>query len=86
MEGSRRGRSSVGSRLRAAAPAEAPREEAPLGEWPLDMDLPDYVPEKAGELLELVVVGAGPAGLAVAFRVASFGYKVVLVDPEPLSR
>lgn len=53
-------------------------------EWPLQMELPPYQP--SGELLELVIVGGGPAGLAVAGRVAAAGYKVVLVDPEPLGR
>ena len=80
-------------RLNVASP-EAP-ESAKGGEnkpavveegWPIVMDLPAYVPEQDGELLELVVVGAGPAGLAVASRVAASGYKVVLVDPDPLGR
>jgi lycopene beta-cyclase len=51
------------------------------------MDLPEYDPAVApGELLELVIVGGGPAGLAVAGRVAAAGYKVVVVDPAPLGR
>lgn len=56
-------------------------------EWPIEMDLPEYDPTVApGELLELVIVGGGPAGLAVAGRVAAAGYKVVVVDPAPLGR
>eukprot|EP00873_Tetraselmis_striata_P010501 jgi/Tetstr1/430765/TSEL_020550.t1 len=61
------------SKIRRALPRSA-----------LAMELPPYQP--SGELLELVIVGGGPAGLAVAGRVAAAGYKVVLVDPEPLGR
>jgi len=72
-----------------SAPAPAPAFSQPdynqEAEWPLEMELPPYVPVE-GDLIEVVVVGAGPAGLAVASRVSSFGYKVVLVDPDPLSR
>ena len=36
-------------------------------------------------VVDLVVAGAGPAGLAVASRVAAQGFDVVVVDPEPTS-
>jgi flavin-dependent dehydrogenase len=32
----------------------------------------------------VVVCGAGPAGLAVASRVAASGLSVIIVDPDPL--
>lgn len=35
--------------------------------------------------LDLVVAGAGPSGIAVAERVSAAGYKVCVVDPQPLA-
>ncbi|KAG2430978.1 hypothetical protein HYH02_013511 [Chlamydomonas schloesseri] len=37
------------------------------------------------EYVDLVVAGAGPAGVAVASRVAAAGFSVCVVDPEPLA-
>lgn len=34
--------------------------------------------------VDLVVAGAGPSGLAVAERVARAGFKVCIIDPQPL--
>lgn len=44
---------------------------------PHDLNEVDYV--------DLVVAGAGPAGVAVASRVAAAGFSVCVVDPEPLA-
>eukprot|EP00191_Tetraselmis_sp_GSL018_P008538 CAMPEP_0177594828 /NCGR_PEP_ID=MMETSP0419_2-20121207/9998_1 /TAXON_ID=582737 /ORGANISM="Tetraselmis sp., Strain GSL018" /LENGTH=491 /DNA_ID=CAMNT_0019086181 /DNA_START=226 /DNA_END=1701 /DNA_ORIENTATION=+ len=75
----------------SAAMDSPPASEAPTvdqdSQWPIKMELPEYNSKnQQNELLELVVVGGGPAGLSVAARVSAFGYKVVLVDPEPLGR
>jgi pyruvate/2-oxoglutarate dehydrogenase complex dihydrolipoamide dehydrogenase (E3) component len=32
-----------------------------------------------------VIAGAGPAGLAVAQRVSAAGYRVCIIDPDPLA-
>lgn len=34
--------------------------------------------------VDLIVAGAGPAGVAVAERVAQAGFKVCVIDPNPL--
>ena len=34
---------------------------------------------------DLVIAGAGPAGLAVAQRVSAAGYRVCIIDPDPLA-
>jgi choline dehydrogenase-like flavoprotein len=34
---------------------------------------------------DLVIDGAGPAGLAVAQRVSAAGYRVCIIDPDPLA-
>ncbi|BDA46459.1 Lycopene beta cyclase, chloroplastic [Coccomyxa sp. Obi] len=36
-------------------------------------------------MVELVIAGAGPSGLAVAERVSQAGYKVCVIDPSPLA-
>lgn len=48
----------------------------------LDFELPMYDPSKGG-VLDLVVVGSGPAGLAVAQRVSEAGLSVCSIDPSP---
>lgn len=47
-------------------------------------ELPSYDPSKP-QRFDLVVAGAGPAGLAVAARVSAAGFSVCLVDPKPLA-
>ena len=32
-----------------------------------------------------MIAGAGPAGLAVAQRVSAAGYRVCIIDPDPLA-
>lgn len=46
--------------------------------------LPSFRDPKDTTPVDVLVCGAGPAGLAVAGRVASAGLTVALVDPEPL--
>ncbi|KAF6142884.1 hypothetical protein GIB67_022763 [Kingdonia uniflora] len=48
----------------------------------LEFDLPLYDPLK-GVVVDLVVVGGGPAGLAVAQQVSEAGLSVCLIDPLP---
>ncbi|CAM6129279.1 unnamed protein product [Calypogeia fissa] len=50
----------------------------------LSYDLPIFDSRK-NALVDLVVVGGGPAGLAVAQRVSAEGLKVLCIDPEPRS-
>jgi Lycopene cyclase protein len=53
--------------------------------WPTELELP----LKAHDLhqhgrVDVVVAGAGPAGVAVAERVSQAGFRVCVVDPDPL--
>ncbi|KDP26226.1 hypothetical protein JCGZ_22472 [Jatropha curcas] len=48
----------------------------------LEFDLPIYDPSK-GLLVDLAVVGGGPAGLAVAQQVSEAGLSVCSIDPSP---
>lgn len=48
----------------------------------LDLDFPNYNPETSVPI-DLIVVGAGPAGLAVAQQVSAAGLRVCCVDPSP---
>ncbi|EXC00005.1 Lycopene beta cyclase [Morus notabilis] len=48
----------------------------------LDFELPLYDPSK-GLVVDLAVVGGGPAGLAVAQQVSDAGLSVCLIDPSP---
>lgn len=48
----------------------------------LEFDLPMYDPSK-GLVVDLAVVGGGPAGLAVAQQVSKAGLSVCLIDPSP---
>lgn len=56
------------------------REQAP---WPTDIPLQQHDLLKA-PYVDLVVAGAGPAGAAIAARVAEAGYRVCVIDPAPL--
>ncbi|KFM24907.1 Lycopene beta cyclase, chloroplastic [Auxenochlorella protothecoides] len=55
---------------------------SPNSQFP-DLQLDAYDPMEV-QAADLVVVGAGPAGLSVAARVSQAGFRVVLVDPDPL--
>ncbi|XP_007028557.2 PREDICTED: lycopene beta cyclase, chloroplastic/chromoplastic [Theobroma cacao] len=48
----------------------------------LEFELPLYDPSK-GTVVDLAVVGGGPAGLAVAQRVSQAGLSVCSIDPSP---
>lgn len=48
----------------------------------LEFDLPMYDPSK-GLVVDLAVVGGGPAGLAVAQQVSEAGLSVCSIDPSP---
>ncbi|XP_059668343.1 lycopene beta cyclase, chloroplastic/chromoplastic [Cornus florida] len=48
----------------------------------LDFELPMYDPSK-GLVVDLAVVGGGPAGLAVAQQVSEAGLSVCSIDPSP---
>ncbi|XP_062223847.1 lycopene beta cyclase, chloroplastic-like [Phragmites australis] len=60
--------------LRSLAPAARPEL--------LSLDLPRYDPARSRPV-DLAVVGGGPAGLAVAQRVAEAGLSVCAIDPLP---
>lgn len=51
----------------------------------LDLDLPWHDPTSGRHQFDVIVVGAGPAGLRLAEQVSRFGIKVCCVDPSPLS-
>ncbi|KAL5579763.1 hypothetical protein UlMin_012205 [Ulmus minor] len=50
----------------------------------LDFDLPLFDPSKKS-LLDVIIIGTGPAGLRLAEQVSSYGIQVCCVDPSPLS-
>jgi flavin-dependent dehydrogenase len=61
----------------------------PQASWPTDVALPTPSPASSPAPAslpdaDLVVAGAGPAGLAVADRVARAGFRVCVIDPDPL--
>jgi hypothetical protein len=56
------------------------RDPAP---WPTDIPLPKHDEEK-DPYVDLIIAGAGPSGVAVAERVAKAGFKVCVIDPNPL--
>lgn len=47
-----------------------------------DIELPLYDPSEQ-RVFDVVVVGSGPSGLAVADRIAQAGFQVLIVDPNP---
>ena len=72
----------VRSTMRGSRDASAPlsvRENA----------FPDLEPARwdaaSTQKFDLVVVGSGPSGLAVAARVSGAGFRVLVVDPNPLA-
>lgn len=67
---------------RASAEASRPSAEAPATFESLGLHT--HNPESTAKL-DLVVAGAGPSGIAVAERVSAAGYKVCVVDPQPLA-
>ena len=48
----------------------------------LEFELPEYSP--SNDAVDVVISGAGPAGVATAARLGSQGLSVVVVDPAPL--
>ncbi|GBF96585.1 lycopene beta cyclase, partial [Raphidocelis subcapitata] len=55
----------------------------PQAPWPTDVPIVAVNPASSPEV-DLVIAGAGPSGLVVGARVAEAGYRVVIIDPEPL--
>lgn len=53
-------------------------------EWFPDLDLQRIDGENPN--YDVVIAGAGPSGLAVAARVAAAGFRVAVVDPDPLGQ
>jgi capsanthin/capsorubin synthase len=50
----------------------------------LDFDLPWYHPSDRSNF-DVIIIGAGPAGICLAEQVSFYGIKVCCVDPNPLS-
>jgi lycopene beta-cyclase len=74
----------------ATSTLERPRQRKPIEyyvrepkPWPKDVPIQEH-DLVAAPFVDLVVAGAGPSGLSVAERVARAGYKVCVVDPDPL--
>lgn len=84
---------SLGARCRVATKAEVNvgEEIRRLARYPhllkrqeLDIELPMHQPRSGDDsLLDILVVGAGPAGLSVAQRASAAGLRVCCVDPGP---
>ncbi|KAI3848714.1 hypothetical protein MKX03_025088 [Papaver bracteatum] len=66
----------------STAVLELPVPEAKIEEN-LEFELPMYDASKSGVTFDLVVVGCGPAGLAVAQQVSEAGLSVCSIDPFP---
>lgn len=69
-------------RLGASSSAEK-RMDSHEEEWFPDLSL-ERVSD--GDSYDVVIAGAGPSGLAVASRVAGAGFKVAVIDPQPLGQ
>jgi hypothetical protein len=89
---SRTKRRSQGVRCKVASKAEVNvgSEIRRLARYPhllrkqeLDIELPMHQPRTGDGLLDVLIVGAGPAGLSVAQRASAAGLKVCCVDPGP---
>ncbi|GBG71583.1 hypothetical protein CBR_g8999 [Chara braunii] len=77
-------RTTRGSLLQEGATRESMPAPSPLPAEELSLTLPEYDPAKPVPVaLDLLVVGSGPAGLAVAQLVSSCGLRVCCVDPSP---
>lgn len=57
----------------------------PQAPWPTDVPI-EQLDLSSGTTpeVDLVIAGAGPSGLAVGARVAEAGFRVAIIDPEPL--
>jgi Lycopene cyclase protein len=82
---SRRARSqlrcSVCVRAATFAYRPPPFEPEEVPDVKADLQLYDV---EANEEVDVVVAGAGPAGIATAARISTQGLRVVLIDPQPL--
>nr|QSQ68576.1 chloroplastic lycopene beta cyclase [Puya raimondii] len=73
----------LGTKVSAWAGSSALLELVPeIKKENLDFDLPLYDPSKR-VVMDLAVVGSGPAGLAVAQQVSEAGLSVCAIDPSP---
>ncbi|VFQ94135.1 unnamed protein product [Cuscuta campestris] len=52
---------------------------------PLDLDLSWYDPDSDRPQFDVIIAGAGPAGIRLAEQVSRHGTKVCCIDPSPLS-
>ena len=76
------------SKKRVVLPTRSAQTQQPLDaeeeEWFPDLQLKEV--DKDNATFDVVIAGAGPSGLAVATRVAAAGFKVAVVDPDPLGK
>ncbi len=77
------------AKKRHVSPVRSAQTQQPLdaeeAEWFPDLQLKEVDTDNSS-VCDVVVAGAGPSGLAVATRVAAAGFKVVVVDPDPLGK
>lgn len=76
------------SKQRVVLPIRSAQTQQPLDaqeeDWFPDLELKRVDPDNA--TFDVVIAGAGPSGLAVATRVAAAGFRVAVVDPDPLGK
>eukprot|EP00955_Chlamydomonas_euryale_P102005 365387-Chlamydomonas_euryale.AAC.12 len=71
---------------RALQPPVAEYKNTPFGQWPTEGEMGLAWHDAAtAPYVDLIVAGAGPAGVSLAQRVASQGFRVCVVDPDPLA-
>ena len=78
----------LNSNQRVMLPIRSAQTQQPLDaqeeDWFPDLEL--KLVDKHNAVFDVVIAGAGPSGLAVATRVAAAGFKVAVVDPDPLGK
>lgn len=80
--------SALNSNQRVMLPIRSAQTQQPLDaqeeDWFPDLEL--KLVDKDNAVFDVVIAGAGPSGLAVATRVAAAGFRVAVVDPDPLGK